>query len=562
MSFGKLILTGPGDSAKEFSLARASVMIGRASNNDIVLSDAVTSRNHTRVECGEEGCTVVDLGSANGTRVNGSRVDRATLAPGDVITIGKSTLRFAAEAEETDLDATRIETEGDLEVSLRETVLEVRLEDSERPSLAVLLAGRTWEVPLEGEVTIGRRPDNVVVLDSQKVSRNHACVEFREGGFFIRDLGSDNGTWIGAERVTRRRLEAGDTIRIGDARLLFKGGFGPDDLTVVEPAARGEKRARRPVVIVPGFMGSELWQGSERIWPNVKRLFTHPDHFKLREGDGVEARGIVNEVVIVPNLIKLEAYGKLVEYLEEGLGYERGKDLLEFGWDFRKDCRISARQLGAAIEAWKVPPPITIIAHSMGCVVSRYYVERLGGKSKVERLLFLGGPLEGSPRALTCVLSGPNLLPFGFLDEKLRRMVAGFPGAYQGLPTYPCGTDQYGQNVDWYEDPSWLPAEHRPYLASARDFRAEMKGPLSVPTVCVFGYGLKTVTNVNIDRGGDGVCRKIECTTESAGDTTIPESAAILPGTEFHPVRQYHGTLHADNDVKMRLKIELTRPNR
>jgi hypothetical protein len=89
-----------------------------------------------------------------------------------------------------------------------------------------------------------------------------------------------------------------------------------------------------------------------------------------------------------------------------------------------------------------------------------------------------------------------------------------------------------------------------------------MKGPLSVPTVCVFGYGLKTVTNVNIDRGGDGVCRKIECTTESAGDTTIPESAAILPGTEFHPVRQYHGTLHADNDVKMRLKIELTRPNR
>jgi hypothetical protein len=36
-------------------------------------------------------------------------------------------------------------------------------------------------------------------------------------------------------------------------------------------------------------MGSELWQGSERIWPNVRRLFTHPDHFKLREGDGVEA---------------------------------------------------------------------------------------------------------------------------------------------------------------------------------------------------------------------------------------------------------------------------------
>jgi hypothetical protein len=193
-------------------------------------------------------------------------------------------------------------------------------------------------------------------------------------------------------------------------------------------------------------------------------------------------------------------------------------------------------------------------------MVTRYYVERLGGKSKVERLLFLGGPLEGSPRSLTCLLTGPGLLPFGLLDETLRKVVSGYPGAYHGMPTYQCGADQYGNPIDWLNDPSWLPEEHRAYQKSAREYRAELSKTPSVPTVCIFGYGLKTVTSIKIERGPDGVCRKIDTTTEPHGDTTIPESAAILPGTEIHPVQQYHGTLHADSDVKMRLKIELTRP--
>jgi hypothetical protein len=37
------------------------------------------------------------------------------------------------------------------------------------------------------------------------------------------------------------------------------------------------------------------------------------------------------------------------------------------------------------------------------------------------------------------------------------------------------------------------------------------------------------------------------------------QSSAVLPGSEIHPVQQNHGTLYVDNDVKMRLKLELTR---
>ena len=39
----------------------------------------------------------------------------------------------------------------------------------------------------------------------------------------------------------------------------------------------------------------------------------------------------------------------------------------------------------------------------------------------------------------------------------------------------------------------------------------------------------------------------------------IPDHSAILDGSEIHPVQQYHGSLFVDNDMKMRLKLELTR---
>jgi hypothetical protein len=43
------------------------------------------------------------------------------------------------------------------------------------------------------------------------------------------------------------------------------------------------------------------------------------------------------------------------------------------------------------------------------------------------------------------------------------------------------------------------------------------------------------------------------------GDDAVPEVSGRLPLTEIHPVRQHHGALYADKDVKMRLKIELMR---
>ena len=72
------------------------ITIGRDERADLTLSDGSISRAHCMVDRFEEGYILVDLGSTNGTTLNGERVsDRAPLQPGDKIFIGASVIRFA-----------------------------------------------------------------------------------------------------------------------------------------------------------------------------------------------------------------------------------------------------------------------------------------------------------------------------------------------------------------------------------------------------------------------------------------------------------------------------------
>ena len=101
--------------------------------------------------------------------------------------------------------------------------------------------------------------------------------------------------------------------------------------------------------------------------------------------------------------------------------------------------------------------------------------------------------------------------------------------------------------------------EQRANHAIAREFRRELPERCSISAVSIFGYGLKTVTNVQLCRSADGRCESVDFVSDQAGDSMIPQVSSILAGTEIHPVRQHHGVLHSDKDVQMRLKVELIR---
>jgi hypothetical protein len=81
---------------EEFPLNSSALTVGRGGQNDVSIEgDEFASARHVRVEPRRDGVWVSDLGSTNGTFVNGVRVDRARkLVPGDVVRVGETELRF------------------------------------------------------------------------------------------------------------------------------------------------------------------------------------------------------------------------------------------------------------------------------------------------------------------------------------------------------------------------------------------------------------------------------------------------------------------------------------
>jgi Protein of unknown function (DUF3662)/FHA domain len=79
---------------RRIQLGEEPVTIGRLPDCAIALSDSQVSRHHTEVKRGEQGFIVVDLGSLNGTLVNGVVIQEHALADGDIIRVGETEIRY------------------------------------------------------------------------------------------------------------------------------------------------------------------------------------------------------------------------------------------------------------------------------------------------------------------------------------------------------------------------------------------------------------------------------------------------------------------------------------
>jgi hypothetical protein len=83
--------------------------------------------------------------------------------------------------------------------------------------------GSTHSFVVDGRpVTIGRGPDNVLVLQDTRASRHHARIYGRQGALLLSDLGSTNGCWVNDRRIQEIALGEGDRIRIGDTILVVE----------------------------------------------------------------------------------------------------------------------------------------------------------------------------------------------------------------------------------------------------------------------------------------------------------------------------------------------------
>ncbi len=76
---------------------------------------------------------------------------------------------------------------------------------------------------MSDRTSIGRSPDNDLVLNSKGVSKHHAVILKKGPNYFLVDVGSANGTFMGKQRIKKARLEFWDDIRIAEFVLKFMG---------------------------------------------------------------------------------------------------------------------------------------------------------------------------------------------------------------------------------------------------------------------------------------------------------------------------------------------------
>jgi ABC-type multidrug transport system ATPase subunit/ABC-type multidrug transport system permease subunit len=181
---------------ERITLLKGSLTIGRLPDNELAIPKEAVSRHHARIEAAQGGYWIADLGSRNGTKLNGERFrgESRWLANGDTIEIGGEALRFLA-GEETRVG-----------VGPQQPVIGTQV---------VQLAG--------DHLTLGRDRANDVVLEDPNVSRFHAEVERVGTRVAVRDLSSRNGTRVNGELVREALLEPGSEVGIGPYRLIFDG---------------------------------------------------------------------------------------------------------------------------------------------------------------------------------------------------------------------------------------------------------------------------------------------------------------------------------------------------
>jgi pSer/pThr/pTyr-binding forkhead associated (FHA) protein len=79
--------------------------------------------------------------------------------------------------------------------------------------------------PLRGErMVIGRSPEAEIFLDDVTVSRDHAVLVRRAGGWYLDDSGSLNGTYVNRKRIDSHRLEDSDELQVGKYKLTYLAG--------------------------------------------------------------------------------------------------------------------------------------------------------------------------------------------------------------------------------------------------------------------------------------------------------------------------------------------------
>lgn len=203
------------------SLEKDLFVIGRSRDCDITILDERVSRQHAEIYFDGDAFLISDLGSYNGTLLNGERLESTRpLQQGDQLQIGPVTLRFEVQTPSEEDSAPPAES--------RPTKIVPNL--AAHPYLEIRTGpGRGTHFDLVKAKTVvgraGRGDKWDINLQDRAVSRPHAEIVRQGKGYLLSDLGSANGTLVNGERLSvTHKLTDGDELVFGHGVLVFCQG--------------------------------------------------------------------------------------------------------------------------------------------------------------------------------------------------------------------------------------------------------------------------------------------------------------------------------------------------
>ena len=343
------------------------------------------------------------------------------------------------------------------------------------------------------------------------------------------------------------------------------------------------------VVVLPGIMGSTLWRDGSPVWEPSRggvvealtSLFRSVTTLRLPDGvgdehpgDGVEPLALMPDVRLPFGVWTFDlGYDALLAFLRDRFelteadpGREHPANLVVFPYDWRLSNRYNGELLRTMVEPalarWRdqggpsADAKLVFIAHSMGGLVARWYLDHLGGAEVTRKVITLGTPHRGAARALDQLCNGVRK-GVGPFKLNLTRFARSLPSMHQLLPEYACIETATGL-VKTTE--TKVPELVTAMVRDAMDFHTQIdtgrtKGPAGggydLHNIC--GFRQPTSTTVRLDRG-----RVVGLDTidgeDQGGDATVPRLGAAPPdlgqdSPSIHHVADNHGGLVHNRSV-------------
>jgi pimeloyl-ACP methyl ester carboxylesterase len=349
------------------------------------------------------------------------------------------------------------------------------------------------------------------------------------------------------------------------------------------------------VVVIPGITGSVLERNGREVWGTsveavLRGLFSggqtvqdlllendDPDADDL--GDGIRATRLIHDVHLFPGLWTIDGYTKIAQRLRQRLRLSPDANYYELPYDWRRHNRVAARKLRRESAEWlvrrrKTHPDarLVLVAHSMGGLVARYFLEVLGGWKDTRALITFGTPYRGSLNALDSLVNGVRKA--GILD--LTQLSRSFTSIYQLLPIYPCLDIGTGALVRLSEagDVLQLNAEQQERVRAAEAFHREIEDAVEANQAAVAAgtarYAIRPVVGIDqptsqtaIKRDNGFEMLRSRQATDESGDGTVPRVSATpieMGETQAAFAASRHGSIQNADAVLAHLQGVLTTP--